>query len=635
MRTQPPSLSLASRRWLRWLVCALTLVLMSAPGLARAWVEVHVVGDEVRLSIAQDGSGLVEHKLTIKVAGGPLKSFDVRGVDPDAAPLGDAIVLPARSAAAGTLVGAEPLAVEVLAPKEGARPSDATRLHGLRATFADRGLGRGTWRLVLRYKTTLLGRALTLGGPLAKLSWSGPSFDDGLDSIRLVVDVPAAPTPPRLVATEGDEGPSVLSTTRRAGDRDELELLRPYTPKGEAPVWQAELDARVFGWKQDAAAPASPGPTAATPLGARRELATLSRAPSWLFALGLGLVVGVALLVAAKHLEHARACRERGATPRPVVPLPIAARALLAGLLLGAGVLAELRSASPVGAALVALAALCAMHRAPRLTLRTLRGPGKWLYVRRSEALGTPAARRLDVLDAGSPLGLALFAASTAGVVAAVVKLAPVAPAAKALLCADVVVLFAIFLTGRRAELPPDPATAPARFLSTVAKLVSRGLERSRKARESYRVLGRVRMPDARPDVDELRLAVVPRVASTGLSSIEVGMSYVEATGGFTGVPEVLVRLARGSAAERKVTLRFGDHARASRGKRPGEQVLAFHPTLASPEITARLVLALALSLAPEPPSAPRAAAKAQAPAPAPRRRERRPARAAGTPLEA
>lgn len=610
---------LAPRRLLRWLLGSLALVLVSAPGLARAWVEVHVVGDEVRLSIAPDGSAVVEHKLAIKVAGGPLKTFDVRGVDPDATPLGDAIVLPTRSASSGTLAGAEPLAIEVLPPKEGARASDPARLTGLRATFADRGLGRGAWLLKLRYKTSLTGRALALGGPLATLTWSGPAFDDGLDSIRLVIDLPAGPTPPKHAPTEAEEGPSVLSTTRRAGDRDELELLRPYTPKGEAPVWRAELDARIFGWKQDARATAPASPST-TPLAARRELATLSRAPSWIFALVVGLVALVALLVAAKHLEHARACRESGATPRPVVPLPLAARALFAGLSLGAGVLVELRSTSPAGAALVALAALFAMHRAPRVTERSLRGPGKWLYVRRSEALGSPGARRLDVFDAGSPLGLALFVLSSAGVAAAIVKLAPVAPTVKALLAADVVVLFAIFLTGRRAELPPDPASAPARFLSTVSKLVSRGLERSRKARERYRVLGRVRMPDARPDVDELRLAIVPKTASSGLSSIEVGMSYVAATGGFVGIPEVLVRVARGSAAERDVTLRFGDHARASRGKRPGEQVLAFHPTLASPEVTARLVLALAVSLAPEPPLAPSPPATVQ-----PARAARRP----------
>ena len=51
---------------------------------ALAWVDAHVEGDDVRVTLDRGGEARVEHKITLKIAGGPLRSLDIRGVDADA-----------------------------------------------------------------------------------------------------------------------------------------------------------------------------------------------------------------------------------------------------------------------------------------------------------------------------------------------------------------------------------------------------------------------------------------------------------------------------------------------------------------------------------------------------------------------
>ena len=93
-----------------WLVASglvLGLVTRSAPALA--WVDVHVAGDDVRVDVNKDGSARVEHKVTLRVSGGPLKSIDLKGIDADAVPEPDGYVVPARDAATNSLASASPV----------------------------------------------------------------------------------------------------------------------------------------------------------------------------------------------------------------------------------------------------------------------------------------------------------------------------------------------------------------------------------------------------------------------------------------------------------------------------------------------------------------------------------------------
>ena len=98
------------------------LVTLCAPRSARAWVDVNVEGDDVRLTVAPSGMVRVEHRITLKIAGGPLRAIDLRGVDRDAVPEADGYVVPQREAQANSLLSAIPIATELM-PAE-TKPND-------------------------------------------------------------------------------------------------------------------------------------------------------------------------------------------------------------------------------------------------------------------------------------------------------------------------------------------------------------------------------------------------------------------------------------------------------------------------------------------------------------------------------
>src|SRR4029078_6533360 len=123
----------------------------------------------------------------------------------------------------------------------------------------------------------------------------------------------------------------------------------------------------------------------------------------------------------------------------------------------------------------------------------------------------------------------------------------------------------AIFCTGRRAELPPRPE-APARFFREVARHARRALKD-----EEIRVVGRSRIREGSPTPDEVRLALAPRKAIAGFTSIEVGVVYAPGAGGPIGLPEGLLRLAAGSACG-AATAGLGRRGRGTRGRRTGDR---------------------------------------------------------------
>ncbi|MFT3766711.1 MAG: hypothetical protein QM820_14535 [Minicystis sp.] len=562
------------------------LVLVGRPLPARAWVEAHVEADDVRISIDRSGDARVEHKILLKIAGGPLRSLDLRGVDADAVPEADGYVVPQKEAAKGSLASAQAVAAERMPADVKPRPDGSPAPPTIRVRFdPERGLGRGVYVLLVRY-TTHLGGRIVVGGPFARFSWRGLAWDDGFDSARVTFELPAAPTEPRADDAEpgdadGPRAPLVLSTVRRGTTKDQIELLRPYAPKGEAITWAVRADARAF----QTAAPAAP----AKPAGMRAAIDGALGEPGrrvLLFLGALSLFVLYASLVALKSGETARHARAVGATPRPVVPIPAAARAVLAGAALVAGVFVQmLLMRATLGAALVLAAVLLAAHRTPVWKRPALRGPGRWLPISESVALCPPPRPRGAWLDAGTRAGKAFLLLSLGIVLGAAFVLHDTSPFRAQLVAFDAVALLVIFGTGRIAELPPDPALAPARLLRDVARRVRKEISADR-----LRIVGRIRVPDGSAEPDELRLAIAPKAAPSGFGAIEIGVVYARGAGGAIALPEVILRVTTGSPCDQALA-KLARHGRAARGRKKDERAIVLVPRLPTARMTAGIVV--------------------------------------------
>ncbi len=566
-------------------VLAALAVLVTPVRNALAWVDVHVEGDDVRVAVEKSGEARVEHKITLKIAGGPLRSFDLRGVDADAAPDPEGYVVPQREAARGSLASAVAAPAERLPLESKPRPDGSPAPTVLRVRFdRDKGLGRGVYVLFVRYGTHIAQR-VSPGSPLARLEWQGPVWEDGFDSARVTFDLPASPTPPRAddgVDPSADPSaarpPLVLSTVRRGTARDQIELLRPYAPKGEAITWAIRADVHALQ------------PSLAAPARSRGAVATLvDSAQRTLFAAGaLGLFVLYGALVAFKSAEVARLARAAGSVASPLVPIPAAVRAVLSGGALVGGLFVELvLMRATLGALLVLAAVILAAHRTPRWQRSPLRGPGRWLPVAEATALAEPERLRGAYLDVSTRAGKALLLLLLGGVAALVAWLFDTSPYRAELIALDATALLAVFCTGRLAELPPDPATAPAGFLRAVGKRVRRAF-----ADGDVRLVGRIRFPEGSDRADELRLAVVPRTTPSGFGAIEIGVVYLPGAGGALALPEVLLRVTRGSDCEAAVE-GLARHGRSTRGRKPGERVIVFSPRLPTARMTAGLVARL------------------------------------------
>jgi hypothetical protein len=580
------------------LAAALLIVLVARP--ARAWVDVHVEADDIRVAIEKNGDARVEHRITLRIAGGPLRALDVRGVDPDAAPDADGYVVPQKEAARGSLASAFPVLAERMPEDTKPRPDGAPAPTVLRIRFdRDKGLGRGVYVVLVRYATHLAAKAAP-GDALARITWHGPVWDDGLDSARVTFDLPAAPNEPRVddaagadaagpacgpsCGPAGDRTPLVLSTVHRGTARDQIELLRPYAPKGEAVTWAIRADARAFA----APAPARP---AGAPSGTRWAPGAVAEPAERLVAAvaGIGLFVLYAALVAWKSVEVARGARAAGVAPRPLVPVPAALRAIVAGAALVGGVYVEIVvGRATLGAILVVVAVAMAAHRTPRVPRGTrLRGPGRWLPVAEAQAFRDPPRPAGAWLDVSTRAGKVLFVTLLGAVLGAAFVLHDTRPASAQLVGLDATAILAIFCTGRLRELPPDPGAAPAPLLRAIAKRLRRLFPAG-----DVRLVGRIRVPDGCADPDEIRLSVAPRAAPAGFAGIEVGVVYVPGAGGAIALPEVLVRVKTGSPCEAALGP-LARHGRATRGRRPNERVIAFTPLLPTARMTAALTARL------------------------------------------
>jgi hypothetical protein len=574
---------------------ALVLALFGLPRRALAWVDFKVTGDDVRLDIKKDGAARVEHKIALRISGGPLRSIDLRGVDPDAVPEPDAYVVPADEASVNSLASAVPITTELLPPPSRAPADGSPALSVLRVRFdADKGLRQGHYVVFLRYRTDLARRGLLArDGSMARVRWTGLTWEHGFDA-RATFVMPTGATEPRVEEpavsdAEGATPPaSVLSTLRRATGRDELELMRLYAPKGEPIVWTARFDARALEVTAPRAQPVAP--QAAAPQGAlapdRRGLILLA---------GGVLFVFYALLVAVKSREVAAASRAAGTEPRPLIPASVFLRSAGAGCSLVAGVALQLLlPTGTVGALFVVLAAALAAHRAPVwMRASALRSPGRWLSISEEEAFARPPRPKGTWLDVSTRGGKALLLATLVPLGVAVWFVSRTSLYHAHLFAYDAVALLAVFCTGRRAELPPDPMTVPAPLLRDVARRLRKTM---RKVGEEVRIVPRIRVPEGSASADELRLTVIPRAPLPGFTGLEIGVVLAPSVGGCWQAPEVLLRVQAGSPCEAAVEALAGQ-GRWQRGRRPNERVIAFSPRLPMAWMTADLAARLALSV--------------------------------------
>ncbi len=164
--------------------------------------------------------------------------------------------------------------------------------------------------------------------------------------------------------------------------------------------------------------------------------------------------------MARKSSDVARAAEAAGATARPLVPLPAVIRALLAGASLVGGLAIELLlHRATLGAILVLAATIFAAHLpASWKAGARLRGPGRWLPVAEAEAFRDPPRAKGGYLDASTRAGKLTLLLVLAAVAGGVYVLSDISPYQAQILAFDTTAILAIFGTGLRSSLPPDPA---------------------------------------------------------------------------------------------------------------------------------------------------------------------------------
>jgi hypothetical protein len=535
----------------RILAVALTAAALLVTGRAHAWQEAHQTGDDVRVRVDPGGVAQVEHRLRWHVLRGPLKTIDLVHVEGSASVDPDVPIMAEDGRA-------------LLA--HAARRDDRT----VRITIDEpRALMRGNFTFAVRWHVDLAAsRALVRDGATWRLTWSAPVATDGFDAARSVFELPAAPDPPQpIVADTGIVDDAAVAQLTREADTDVLELVRPHVARGEVPVWTLRIDPRALPRVVDARL-RPPSEAKPPPEPDRVQEAAL--------VAGLGAIaLAFGWIVHHKSRRFAAACVPRGATPRALIPLPDAARAVLAGAALAAAVGLEIGGWATAGAASVAVATLAAALRAPGVK-PPARGPGRWLALRPDDAFA--AAPSFWAVEA---LAVVVVGALVAVVAAASRRFDAEGPW---LVTMDAMALVPLFATGRASQLPPDGARAPARWLARAFRML--------RAVPGLRVSPWVRVPVQGRDPDELRLLVLPRVSMPGVLGIEMGLAWSTTPAGWAATPEILARVVEGSAAAAKLT-QEAPGARAVPGRRSDERVVRLLPSAPTRSAAMALVRAL------------------------------------------
>lgn len=552
---------------LRTLCAVLGLLLWSTAGRA-AWTETRVKAHTATLDVERDGSATVQHEVVLGVRGGPLREFEIQGLDPDAEPAGVATAVPRVRYGVPT-----PIPVSVSRGEDGTLKLGIPRNSGLRT---------GSYTLAFRYKTQLLLRdRLRRRGASAELEWIGPRFADGIDVAKVIFRLPEGPTLPVLSeGVESDDSAlmanAFLSSVRHVSGKAEITLVRPYIARGEPAVWRVLASAQSFDGLPEPPPRFASGSQGALLLDPPRQRL------AWLFS-GVLLALAYGGLVLLKWSLHRRDCLAAGAEPRPLVPLPSAARAALAGCLFTFSVALGGLGDHPTLAALALLITLSlAALRAPRVSAIP-RGPGQWLALNDADAFTNHTRRAYGRwLDAGTGLGagmLALLGMALIWVCAGIAAHSPYHALALGLAASA---LLPVFVTGRVSSLPVDFCGSQCRILRRIAERLRAG--------SALRVVAWARIADGARDPDELRVLVRVPCAKDGLLSIEVGLEQQRSLAGFVSLPFVLVRVREDSEAQAALPRSL----LWQRGRKPNERVALVRPALPTVGFSSALVEELA-----------------------------------------
>jgi hypothetical protein len=555
--------ALASLRRLGW-AFALVASFATTPA-AGYYEESHITGDEARVTIDTTGNARVEHVVLWHVVAGQYHFLDLPGLDTSAR------IEPEASLTAedGRVYPA------TLVPREG---------NALRVAFEEpKGIRHGHYKVHVAYQVDLVAtHAFARDGAMWRLTWNGPALSDGYDGARVTFVIPASVDEPRLAdaAAWGDGADTgILSTLRRAPDRDELELVKPHVARHEVVAWSIRVAPRAFPAVRD---PSLRPPMVQAPLRAPES----GPPPLALVAAAFAAALVYAYLAHRKSAVFESACRAFGVGAEGLVGLRLDLRAALAGAAFGAGVLLQIARSPTLGGVGVAAAMLLAAQRPPRARVAA-RGPGKWLALRPEEAF--PRRVRGDVFDPGSFQGAVALVGALAVLVALALALALRGNSTQGayLVALDAFALLPLVATGRRSQLPPD-ARSGTRWLRRVFARLSK--------HKSLRVAPWARVPVGCTEPDEVRVLVVPRVAMPGLVGIEVGLSWRRSATSYASVPGVLVRVHGISAASARMTT-LAPFARPVPGRHPEERVFRLGPRLPTRDGTLRLVQRLAREL--------------------------------------
>lgn len=576
------------------LIAAIFACLVPSRAHAAGWVELHVARDDVRVEVDAQGKALVEHRMVLLVSGGPLRELTIRGVDADAEPTSDGYVVSEKEANLGSLTSARPVTPKRVDAKVEA--GDPARSDLVLTLDGEAGVTRGRWVALVRYRTDFKASGVVAeDGASTRIRWFGASWDDGLDTTRATFVVPHAPTEPRVVEPDPEDDASgdaatFLSNVVRRGETDQLELIRPYAPKGQRVEWTVRVDRRAIpvgdGARNEvrplapAAPQASPGALA---IGSPRDTIVVAGAAI--------LFIVLASLVVLHGAFARKLAAERGQTARPLVPLPLGVRAVLAAAAYIGGVALQVLADAQLGGAVVlSLFAAMVWHRTPA-TKPAPRAPGTWLPVSRHEALGTGELGPSSVFDLATRSGKLALGAMVVLVSAAVYQVAQRSVFVAANVALDALPLAALFLSGVSRRVVPDLALAPAPLLAAIARHIEK------RTKRAIRVVPRIRLPRGQADADEVRIVLVPKDTARGLRAVEIGVAYVSGPGGVVLLPEILVRCDEGTPAA-EVLLTSPGYGKLQRGRRPTEWVAAISPKIPTARTTAELALAILERLA-------------------------------------
>jgi len=576
-------------RWPRfWFLAILSVLLVASPRRALAGFDQQVVSSTSQLELSADGTAMVRQVLSVEVRSGAFRSLTLQSLDLDAQPLGGATVT--RLAGPGTTTHPVPVQLAI----------DAGRIE--LALPPRKGLRGRTFLLEFGYRTALLGRGLIHDLPdgRAELTWTGPRLDEGIDSVTLLLRLPAArlapeagdPSSENAQANPGNFG-IVMSTLRRSEQADELEIVRAHVARNEAPRWRVRFDRSWLDGAAPAAASVASAPSTSIVPGREQDIAwptppaaprraALSLGGLWVVLGGLGY----GLLVAYKGSLATRAAVQRGCRARGWVPWRSAYRAAAAGVALAAAAAVVLWLDTPwlAGAALLLALGLAALR--PPEVEALLRGPGHWETLA-STALETTRSPALPGawLDLGCHRGCLLLSSALAAITWRASALFESSPYLGACLLLGSPALLPLFCTGRAAELPEPAPDGSRRFLREVRRELSDDTELV------VQPLGRIAA--ANGELDELRLGISPAHGLPGLIGMELGLELRRGLGGYEREPVVVIRAADGSACQ----LALPRQLTWTRGRSSDERAALIRPRLPSVAVCVALIRELLLAM--------------------------------------